>query len=137
MQAGDCIEFGDKLIKMIDVNHTVAAAAYIINNGTGSIAFSGDTFTNDTFWHALNEEPRMDIVVVECGFTNEDEAIGRDAKHYYPNALAEDLKKLNHRPDLYISHLQPGKEEVIIQQLNAAISDFTIHRLTSGQIITI
>jgi ribonuclease BN (tRNA processing enzyme) len=137
MQPGDCIEFGDKVIKMIEVDHTVPAAAYIINNGTGSIAFSGDTFINDTFWHALNEEPRMDIVVVECGFTNEDEAIGRDAKHYYPNALAEDLKKLNHRPDLYISHLQPGKEEVIIQQLNSAISDFTIHRLTSGQIITI
>ncbi len=137
MQPGDCIEFGDKVVKMVDVNHSVPAAAYIINNGTGSIAFSGDTYINDTFWHALNEEPRMDIVVVECGFTNEDEAIGRDAKHYYPNALADDLKKLNHRPELYISHLQPGKEELIIEQLNSAISDFNIHRLSSGQIITI
>lgn len=135
MQAGDCIEFGDKVIKMVDVNHAVPAAAYIINNGTGSIAFTGDTYINDTFWHALNEEPRIDMVFVECGFTNEDEAIGREAKHYYPNALAEDLKKLNHRPDLYISHLQPGKEELIIKQLNSAITNFKIHRLTSGQII--
>lgn len=135
MQPGDCIEFGDKRIKMVDVNHTVPAAAYIINNGTGSIAFSGDTFINDTFWSALNEEPRMDMVFVECGFTNEDEDIGRDAKHYYPNALAEDLKKLNHRPELYISHLQPGKEDKIIKQLTAAITEFKIHRLTSGQII--
>ena len=55
MQPGDCIEFGDKIVKMVDVNHTVPAAAYIINNGTGSIAFSGDTYINDTFWHALNE----------------------------------------------------------------------------------
>ena len=53
----------------------------------------------------------------------------------YPNALAEDLKKLNHRPELYISHLQPGKEDKIIKQLNSAITEFKIHRLTSGQII--
>ena len=137
MQSGDCIEFGDKLVKMVEVNHTVPAAAYIVNNGTGSMAFSGDTFTNDTFWKALNEEPRMDLVIVECGFTNEDESIGRDAKHYYPNALAEDLNKLRHRPELYISHLQPGKEEQIIKQLNSAITDFKVHRLTNGDIISL
>ncbi|MEJ2115225.1 MAG: MBL fold metallo-hydrolase, partial [Gammaproteobacteria bacterium] len=137
MQPGDCIEFGDKVVKMVEVNHSVPAAAYIINNGTGSIAFTGDTYINDTFWQALNEEPRMDMVIVECGFTNEDEAIGRDAKHYYPNALADDLKKLNHCPDLYISHLQPGKEQLIIKQLNSVITDFKIHPLFSGQIISI
>ncbi|MGH1538571.1 MAG: 3',5'-cyclic-nucleotide phosphodiesterase [Gammaproteobacteria bacterium] len=137
MQPGDCIEFGDKIVKMVEVNHAIPAAAYIINNGTGSIAFTGDTCSNDTFWHALNEEPRMDMVIVECGFTNEDENIACDAKHYHPNALAADLKKLNHRPDLYISHLQPGKEQQIIGQLNSAIADFRIHQLSSGQIITI
>jgi len=137
MQSGDCIEFGDKVVKMVEVNHTVPAAAYVITNGTGSIAFSGDSFTNDTFWQALNEEPRMDMVIVECGFTNEDEDIGRNAKHYYPNALAEDLKKLSHRPELYISHLQPGKEEQIIKQLNSAITDFKIHQLSNGDIISL
>ena len=137
MQPGDCIEFGDKIVKMVEVNHVVPAAAYIINNGSGSIAFTGDTFINDTFWHALNEEPRMDILIVECGFTNEEENIGRDAKHYFPNALAEDLKKLKHRPDLYITHLQPGREHLIIDQLTSSISEFNIHQLSSGQIISI
>ena len=137
MQPGDCIEFGDKIVKMVEVNHVVPAAAYIINNGTGSIAFTGDTFINDTFWNALNEEPRMDMLIVECGFTNEEENIGRDAKHYFPNALAEDLKKLKHRPDLYITHLQPGREKLIIDQLASSISEFNIHQLSSGQIISI
>ncbi len=137
MQPGDCIEFGDKIVKMVEVNHTVPAAAYVINNGTGTIAFTGDTFTNDTFWDALNEEPNMDIVIVECGFTNEEQNIGRDAKHYYPQALAEDLKKLKHRPDLYITHLQPGREDRIIEQLNSSITEFNIHQLSSGQIISI
>ena len=137
MQPGDCIEFGDKIVKMVEVNHVVPAAAYIINNGSGSIAFTGDTFVNDTFWHALNEEPRMDMLIVECGFTNEEENIGRDAKHYFPNALAEDLKKLKHRPDLYITHLQPGRENLIINQLASSISEFNIHQLSSGQIISI
>ena len=137
MQPGDCIEFQDKVIKMVEVNHAVPASAYIINNGKTSIAFSGDTFTNDTLWNALNEEFNVSAIIVECGFSNQDEKLGRNAKHYYPNALAEDLIKLQHRPKVYISHLQPGNEEEIIQQLNSAISDFEIHRLSSGDIISL
>ena len=137
MQSGDWIEFQDKVIKMVEVNHVVPASAYIINYGKASIAFSGDTFTNDTFWNALNEETNVDAIIVECGFSNQDENLGRNAKHYYPNALAEDLEKLKHRPDVYISHLQPGNEEEIIQQLKSAISDFAIHRLSSGDVISL
>lgn len=137
MQPGDCIEFQDKVIKMVEVNHAVPASAYIINNGKSSIAFSGDTFTNDTLWNALNEESNVSAIIVECGFSNQDENLGRNAKHYYPNALAQDLTKLQHRPKVYISHLQPGNEEEIIQQLKSAISDFEIHRLSSGDIISL
>lgn len=137
MQPGDCIEFQDKIIKMAEVNHVVPASAYIFNNGQASLAFSGDTFINDSLWEALNEEARVDAIIVECGFTNEDENIGRDAKHYYPNALAADLNKLKHRPKLYISHLQPGKEEEIIQQLKSAIADFEVYQLSSGDIISL
>ena len=137
MQPGERIEFQDKVIKMVEVNYTVPAAAYIVNNGRASLAFNGDTFINDSLWEALNEELRVDAIIVECGFTNEDEDIGRDAKHYYPNALAADLAKLRHRPKVYISHLQPGKEEEIINQLNSAISGFEIHRLSSGSVISL
>ena len=137
MQPGDTIEFQDKVIKMVEVNHVVPASAYIINNGKASVAFSGDTFVNDSLWNALNDEPRVDAIIVECGFTNEDENLGRNAKHYYPNALANDLAKLNHRPKIYISHLQPGKEDEIVNQLNTAISDFDIQRLSSGDVISL
>ena len=61
---------------MVEVNHAVPAAAYIINNGTGSIALLAIPILMTRFWDALNEEPRMDMVFVECGFTNEDEDIG-------------------------------------------------------------
>lgn len=137
MKPGDCIEFKDKVIRMVEVNHTVTASAYIIKNGTSSVAFSGDTYINDTLWNALNEEERVDAVIVECGFTNEDKDIGRDAKHYFPNALASDLAKLEHRPKIYISHLQPGKEDQIINQLNSAITDFDVQHLSSGDIISL
>jgi len=137
MEPGECIEFQNRIIKMVEVNHVVPASAYIINNGKTSLAYTGDTFINDSLWEALNEEARVDALIVECGFTNEDEDLGRAAKHYYPNALANDLNKLKHRPKLYISHMQPGKEDEIIQQLNSAIADFEIYRLSSGDIISL
>ncbi len=137
MQPSESIEFQDKVIKMVEVNHAVPASAYIINDDKASVAFSGDTFINDSLWEALNEEPHVDAIIVECGFTNEDEALGHDAKHYYPNALAQDLAKLNHRPKIYVSHLQPGKEDEIFNQLNTAITDFDVYRLSSGDVISL
>ncbi len=137
MQPQDSIEFGDKIVKMTEVNHVVPASAFIVKNGTATIAFTGDTYINDEFWEALNEEPQVDAIIIECGFTNEDKAIGRDAKHYYPNALAQDLTKLNHSPKLYITHLQPGKEKNIMDQLISEIQNFEIRQLTSGETISL
>ncbi|RMG30219.1 MAG: 3',5'-cyclic-nucleotide phosphodiesterase [Gammaproteobacteria bacterium] len=124
MRPGEALVLDGRRIRMIEVNHTVPAVAYCVESSTGRrLVYSGDTMTNDSLWEALNREPRIDVLVVECAFGNRDEALSRLAGHYCPRTLAEDLKKLRHDPEIYVTHLKPGAEERIFAELQALVPD--------------
>ncbi|MEJ2652181.1 MAG: 3',5'-cyclic-nucleotide phosphodiesterase [Gammaproteobacteria bacterium] len=114
---------GGRSFEMIPVEHAVPAVGYRVACPTGVFAFSGDTSTNDSFWAALNAHERLDLLIVETAFRNADVAISRLAKHYCPSLLAEDLHKLRHRPDIYITHNKPGEEDIIIAECRDALGD--------------
>lgn len=124
-------------LEIIPVNHVVPTVGYRIECGDSSLAFSADTTTNDSFWARLNEYPSLDYLMVECAFSNSEIEICRLARHYCPSLLAADLAKLKHKPKVYISHLKPGSEDVIMSECLQAISGFDIHRLTGNQVIKI
>ncbi len=119
-------------VEMIEVNHVVPAAGYRVQNGVGSFAFSGDTTSNDGFWEALNRHEKLDLLIVESAFADEDRELSAKAHHYCPELLAEDLKKLRHRPPLYLTHLKPGSEEKIVEQCRSRIDALAVHRLCGG-----
>lgn len=135
MHPGEVVELGGRRIEMIEVNHVVPGVAYCIEKGVKTFAFSGDTTTNDTLWPALNRHARLDALVVECAFADEDEALSQKAFHYCPRTLIADLGKLNHRPRIYITHLKPGAEDRILAQLQARLPDLELRRLSGGQLI--
>jgi ribonuclease BN (tRNA processing enzyme) len=137
MKPGEVMQMGARSFEMIAVGHAVPAAGYRVASPSGALAFSGDTCTNDGFWNALNAHPRLDVLIVETAFSNADLSISLLAKHYCPSLLAADLKKLRHRPAIYITHNKPGEEEVILAECAAALADHELHRLTSGETLTI
>lgn len=134
MAPGAPVEVGGRRLSMVPVNHAVPAVGYIITNGRATVGFSGDTTTNDALWEALNAQERLDLLVVECAFGNHQRKLADAAKHYCPQTLAEDLSKLRHRPPIYITHLKPGDEAVIFEQLCEALADYPVHRLTGGEV---
>jgi hypothetical protein len=85
----------------------------------------------------LNAHSRLDLLIVETAFCNADIALSRLAKHYCPSLLAEDLKKLEHRPEIYITHNKPGEEDIIFAECTAALSEHKLHRLLSGTVLTL
>lgn len=134
---GEPINVGDRKIVAVDVNHTVPAVAYIIEQRGKVFAFSGDTATNDTFWAALNALPRLDLLVVESAFGNRNEQLAWLARHYCPQSLAADLEKLEHDPDIWITHLKPGAENEIFEEVRVAIPNRRLHRLVGGETFTL
>jgi len=133
MKPGEVLQMGLRSFEMIAVGHAVPAAGYRVACSTGVLAFSGDTCTNDNFWSALNAHDRLDVLIVETAFSNADLAISLLAKHYCPSLLAADLRKLRHRPEIYITHNKPGEEEIILAECNAALADYKLRRLISGE----
>ena len=132
MAPGEIVTLNQRRIEMIGVNHSVPGAGFRLQNGGKSFAFSGDTTSNDSFWSALNEHHDLDILIVESAFADEDLELSRKAYHYCPQLLAADLDKLNHRPEVYITHMKPGYEDIIIDQCRQQISNMGVNRLCGG-----
>jgi ribonuclease BN (tRNA processing enzyme) len=132
MIPGQRLDIGGRSVEMIEVNHAVPAAGYRVQNGVGSFAFSGDTTSNDGFWTALNRHDALDLLIVESAFADEDRDLSVKARHYCPQLLAEDLKKLRHRPRLYLTHLKPGCEEKIVAQCRSHVEGLPVYRLCGG-----
>jgi len=137
MTPGQVMNMGERSFEMIPVEHAVPAVGYRVACPTGVLAFSGDTSTNDSFWAGLNAHERLDVLIVETAFCNADLTISQLAKHYCPSLLAADLKKLKHRPEIYITHNKPGEEEIIFAECTAAFGEEKLHRLISGEVLTI
>ena len=135
MKVGAVIELDGRSIEMVEVNHIVPAVGYVVKTSDAVFAYSGDTTTNDTLWQVLNRYPRLDFMVIESGFANHDIELAHLARHYCPSLLAEDLKKLNHKPRIGISHLKPGEEKLTMDECRAAFgNDWELHQLSSGDV---
>ena len=133
MQPGEKVTIRNRQIEMIPVNHTVPGVGYCVVGKRSTVAFSGDTTTNDTLWESLNQYESLDMLFVESAFSNHDMEISRISKHYCPQLLAEDLKKLKHRPQLWLTHFKPGEEDLIFTECQQAIEGFSVNRLLGGE----
>jgi len=129
IEPGQCYEVEGYKLEIIPVNHVVPTVGYRIEREGKSLAFSADTTTNDTFWARLNEFPSLDYLLVECAFSNREKELCLLAYHYCPSLLSEDLIKLNHKPKVFISHLKPGVEDIIMQECHELIQELDIQRL--------
>lgn len=137
MQPGDTWENKGRRFEMIKVNHIVPAVGYRVEDDNGSFAFSGDTCTNDSFWEALNAHSSLDILIVEAAFANHNLELSKLAKHYCPSLLAEDMLKLQHKPDVYITHRKPGEEERILRECRELMPDQKLQGLSGGEVFTL
>ncbi len=134
MKPGEIVNIRNRQFEMIPVNHTVPGVGYCISDPRSTVAFSGDTTTNDSLWNRLNEYDHLDLLFVEAAFANHDLEISRISKHYCPSLLAQDLKKLKHNPKLWLTHFKPGEEDLIYQECEAAIEGFSINSLSGGEV---
>lgn len=137
MRHGEEIALGERIIRMIPAVHTVPAAGYIVANGSGAFAFSGDTSTNSELWRALSRVENLKLLIVECAFADEDRELSELAKHYCPQYLAGDIKQLKNDVLVAITHLKPGYEGVIMRECRAAMPGRELIQLAGGERFTI
>jgi len=135
---GKRLELGGRLFEAIPVSHTQPAVGYLVQSPDGGLfAFSGDTTSTDQFWHVLNTYPKLDLLFVECAYANHEVDLCQMAGHHRPATLAEDLRKLQHQPELYITHQKPGEEAQIMRQLAELLDKRQPKILQRGQVFNL
>lgn len=135
MPPGQVLDLGgERRLHSFTVRHTVPAVGIAVQTPTGVFAFSGDTWAYDGLWESLNALPRLDLLMIEIAFPDEQAELGAASKHFTPSLLAEELKKLRHRPQLLLTHHKPGTEALIERQCETVLAGWDYHHLESGEI---
>ena len=132
---GDCVVLGERVFEPVAVAHTVPAVGYRVESSRGkSFAFSGDTTSCDHFWQVLNQHSRLDLLLIECAYSNRESVLAGIAAHHCPETLLADLVKLDHEPDIFISHLKAGGEAEIMAELEQGAGELTLDYLVRGRV---
>ena len=60
-----------------------------------------------------------------------------EAGHYTPKSLTDDLKRLEHEPEIWLTGMKPGEEDRIFEQVTEAAPGKNIQMLSRGTILTV
>lgn len=134
IQINRAIVLNGRRFTALPVDHTVPAVAYWLDSGSSSLVFSGDTGPCDKFWSAVNEIPDLRYLLIECAFSDGEEALAFKSKHLTPRKLVDGLSKLRHRCEILITHLKPGQYEITLEQLSKRKDTFSFGLLENNRI---
>jgi ribonuclease BN (tRNA processing enzyme) len=132
---GEMFTLKGRIFRPLPANHVVPACGMHLATAAGSLVFSGDTTHSDAFVAALNAIPDLGHLIIETSFENELADIARVSKHHWPDSLAAELQSLSVRPEVWITHLKPGNESAIMNELRAAAPGWGVEALLQGQVI--
>ena len=134
---GEALTLKGRSFRPLPVNHVVPACGLYVATADGSLVFSGDTTHSDAFVAALNAIPDLRHLIIETSFENELVEIAKASKHHWPDSLAAELHMLSVRPEIWITHLKPGNESAIMNELREAAPGGGLEALLQGQVIEI
>ena len=106
--------FSDTIIKPIEVNHTVPTCAYVIEKKFFSLIYAPDTHLNETIWHEINQDPKIDSLLIDLSFPSSQNDLAKLSGHLTPKLLEQELQKITKPLRIYAIHLkEPYREEII------------------------
>jgi ribonuclease BN (tRNA processing enzyme) len=132
---GTSLTLGARTFTPLPVNHVVPACGIQMSVAGGSMVFSGDTTRSEAFIEALNAIPDLRHLIIETSFENALADIAQASQHHWPDSLAMELRALKVRPQVWITHLKPGNEDTIMDELRIVARDWTLTALRQGQVI--
>ncbi len=132
---GSSVKLGNRTIISLPAHHTVPACGYQIKGNEGSLVFTGDTTHSDGLMHALNEMSDLRDLIIDTSFENELCDVAVASKHHWPDSLAQELGRLKAKPKIWITHLKPGNEKSIMDELKRCIPEREVRQLMQGQAI--
>ena len=131
---GTTVEIDGRRITPLSANHVVPSVGFHLDSGESSLVFTGDTTTNDPFWAEINKIKNLRFLIIETAFCNRDRELAIKSKHLCASMLAESLNKLESNPEIFISHLNPGEADIIMNEVQECVTKFSPSRLMNNHV---
>jgi cAMP phosphodiesterase len=113
------VEIASLKVTPIPVNHTVPACGMMVEDEQVTVVFSADTYVTDELWAVASQAANLKAIFVDVSYPNELEELAQISRHFTPQSLAADLKKLKCEADIYAMHIKPSNRRQVIKQLQA------------------
>lgn len=131
---GEVIDLGGRKIMALPANHVVPSVGYLIDSGRASLAFTGDTTTNDALWSIVNAIDNLEYLIIETAFCEKKKDIAIRSKHLCPSLLCAELNKLKSKVEIYITHLREGEADLTMREIKACTEHLNPHRLMKNHV---
>jgi ribonuclease BN (tRNA processing enzyme) len=117
ISVGDAVRINHKTISALPANHVVPAVGYQVDSNKNSLVFTGDTAGGQDFWQVVNKINNLKYLIIETAFSNAEAELASLSKHLCPKTLADELAQLNGQVETYITHIKPGEDAKIMQEI--------------------
>ncbi len=131
---GETVELRGRRFTALPSKHSVPCVGYRVDSGTSSWVYSGDTTLCDAFWQALNRIENLRYLLIETTFLNANTSGAAHSGHMTAELLARGLHRLQHPVELFIVHMEAGREELTWREIRDAIPEFKPTLLQRGQV---
>lgn len=114
---GETVELDGRRITALPTQHAVPCAGYRVDSGRASWVYSGDTTFCPEFWLALNNIDNLRYLLIETTFLNANALGAEHSGHMTPRLLAQGLRLLREPVELFIVHLEAGREQATLLEI--------------------
>ena len=103
----------------VKMRHTVESVGFVVTDGEGTIAISGDTGPTRAFWKHVNAVPHLKALFVETSFPSSLQDLANRSGHLTPNTLAGELAKVKRNGfPVLLYHLKPAHLPELMRELD-------------------
>ena len=117
---GRAFRAGGLAFRPVPVCHPVESMGFLVSDGAGEIAISGDTGPTQDFWERVGAARRLRALLVEVSFPNALQGLADVSGHLTPNTLATELAKLDRNGfPVLLYHLKPAYAATLRREVAA------------------
>ncbi len=135
IRVGEPVRLGKRAITALPAHHTVPAVGFCLDSGTGKLVYSGDTAYCEEQIAAINALDDVRHLIIETAFADEQHGLALASRHLCPSLLHAVLEELTVSPEVLVSHLKPGADDRIMEQIAGHGGRLVPRALMTGEVL--